>query len=180
MIGDIMISLLIIFSFFICMALLMASNQLQNIQNNWGEYRCNPSIMPFASYLGPPGTNNSENMSYCMQSAMTSLAPGILQPFSYLQSKTTGMMSGIANSLVVAREEQNNTKVQSSGIFSSIYSMFSNLIVTFNVIVIKLLSAQGKTSGILTTLLHIMSTVQLTFESMWAGVPGKMIKVLAK
>ena len=58
--------------------------------------------------------------------------------------------------------------------------MFSNLIVTFNVIVIKLLSAQGKTSGILTTLLHIMSTVQLTFESMWAGVPGKMIKVLAK
>ena len=111
---------------------------------------------------------------------MTSLAPGILQPFSYLQTKTTGMMSGITSSLVAAREEQNNSKVQSAGMFSSIYTMFSNIVVSFNLILIKMLSAQGKSSGILTTLLHIMTTVQLTFESMWNGVPGQMIRVLGK
>jgi len=110
---------------------------------------------------------------------MTSLAPGILQPFAYLQTKTTGMMSGITNSLVAAREQQNNSKEQSAGMFSSIYSMFANIIVSFNLIIIKMMAAQGRSAGILATLLHIMTTVSLTFESMWNGVPGKMIKALA-
>lgn len=180
MVTDIIRSLVIIFSCFLCITLIMAVSQLQNIQENWGEYRCNAAILPFASYVGPPGTTTSENMSYCMQSSMASLAPGILQPFSYLQTKTTGMMSGITSSLVAARQEQNNSKVQSAGMFSSIYTLFSNIVVSFNLMVIKMLSAQGKTSGILTTLLHIMTTVQLTFESMWNGVPGKMIRVLGK
>lgn len=179
MVGDILKGMVIIFSCFLCMTLIMASGQLQNIQQNWGEYRCIPAVMPVAGYIGPEGTNTSENFSYCMQSVMTSLAPGILQPFAYLQSKTTGMMSGITNSLVSAREAQNNSKVQSVGIFSSIYSMFANLIVSFNLIIIKMLAAQGKSAGILTTLLHVMTTVSLTFESMWNGVPGKMIKALA-
>lgn len=180
MLTDIIRSIVIILSCFLCITLIMSVGQLQNIRDNWGEYRCYTSILPFASYVGPPGTSTSENFSYCMQSSMTSLAPGLLQPFSYLQTKTTGMMSGITSSLVAAREQQNASKVQSAGMFSSIYSMFSNIILYFNLIVIKMLSAQGKFSGILTTLLHIMTTVQLTFESMWKGVPGKMIRVLGK
>ena len=39
---------------------------------------------------------------------------------------------------------------------------------------------QGKLTGMITVILYIMTTVQYTFESMWAGVPGKMIKVLGK
>jgi hypothetical protein len=179
MVGDILKGIVIILSCFLCMTLIMASGQLQNIQQNWGEYRCLPTVMPVAGYIGPPGTTTSKNFSYCMQSVMTSLAPGILQPFAYLQTKTTGMMSGITNSLVAAREEQNNSKQQSAGMFSSIYSMFANIIVTFNLIIIKMLAAQGKSAGILATLLHIMTTVAHTFESMWNGVPGKMIKALA-
>ncbi len=179
MVGDILKGIVIILSCFLCMTLIMASGQLQNIQQNWGVYRCLPTVMPVAGYIGPPGTTTSNNFSYCMQSDMTSLAPGILQPFAYLQTKTTGMMSGITNSLVAAREQQNNSKVQSAGMFSSIYSMFANIIVSFNLIIIKMMAAQGRSAGILATLLHIMTTVSLTFESMWNGVPGKMIKALA-
>ena len=178
MVGDILTSMVILFSFFLCLTLIMSSGQLQNIQDNWGEYRCIPSVMPFAGFLGPPGTTTSNNFSYCTQSAMTSFAPVILQPFTYLQSKTTGMMSSITDSLVAAREQNNSSKKESSGMFSSIYSMFANIIVYFNLIIVKILSAQGKSSGILMTLLHVMSTVQLTFESMWKGVPGKMIRAL--
>jgi hypothetical protein len=179
MIGDIFTSIVIILSVFICIGLIRTGGQLQNIQDNWSDYRCNPAIMPVAGSLGPPGTSTSENFSFCLQNAMSSVAPGILQPFAYLQTKTTGMMSGITNSLVAAREQNNNVKTQSVGMFSSIYSMFANILVSFNLIIIKVLAAQGKTSGILTTLLHIMTTVQLTFESMWNGVPGKMIQALS-
>ena len=53
MVGDILTSLVILGSCFLCMTLIMASGQLQNIQKNWGEYRCIPVVMPFAGYLGP-------------------------------------------------------------------------------------------------------------------------------
>jgi hypothetical protein len=180
MVGDTFTCIVIILSYFICMGLIMSAGQLQNIQDNWGDYRCNASIIPIAGYIGPSGTSTSDNFSFCLQSSMTSIAPSILQPFSYLQTKTTGMMSGITDSLVAAREQNNVSRKQSSGMFSSVYSMFANIIVSFNIIIIKLLSSQGKTSGILTTLLHVMTTVQYTFESMWAGVPGKMIRVLGR
>jgi len=88
-------------------------------------------------------------------------------------------MSGITNSLVAAREQQNNTKVQSTGMFASIYAMFANIIVAFNLIVIKVLSALGKTNGILAVLMHVITTVNYTFQSMWNGVPGAMIKALS-
>jgi hypothetical protein len=179
MINDIITSVHIIIAFSICMAMIMVSGNLQNIQDNWGEYRCNPAMIPLAGTIGPPGTTTSDNISFCMQSTMASLAPGILKPFAYLQSKTTGMMAGIANSLADAKQQNEGMKFRSASMFSSIYSMFSNILVTFNVVIIKILSAQGKTAGILTTLLHIMTTVQYTFESMWKGVPGKMIKALA-
>jgi len=179
MINDILTSINIIVAFSICMAMIMVSGNLQKIQDNWGEYRCNPAMIPLAGSIGPQGTTTSDNFSFCMQSAMTSLAPGILKPFSYLQSKTTGMMAGIADSLAAAKQQNESMKFQSTNIFSSIYSMFANILVTFNVVIIKMISAQGKSAGILTTLLHVMTTVQYTFESMWNGVPGKMIKALA-
>ena len=52
------------------------------------------------------------------------------------------------------------------------------MIVEFNVIVIKLLDVQGKLTGIITSILYIMTVVQYAFESMWAGIPGKMIKAM--
>jgi large subunit ribosomal protein L2 len=42
------------------------------------------------------------------------------------------------------------------------------------------LDVQGKVTGIITTILYIMTVVQYTFESMWNGIPGSMIKALGK
>jgi hypothetical protein len=58
--------------------------------------------------------------------------------------------------------------------------VFINIIVEFNIIVIKLIDIQGKMAGVMATIMHIMTTVQYTFQSMWDGVPGKMIKTIGK
>jgi hypothetical protein len=34
--------------------------------------------------------------------------------------------------------------------------------------------------AIIATIMYIMTTVMYTFESMWAGVPGAMIKTISK
>ena len=157
-------------------------NTMTDIQSNWTKNRCNPILMPFASYLAPEGNTitTSDNFSYCVQSLMATFAPTILQPFSYLQSMTVDMMESIQTSQAASTEQTYWIKTSVANVISNIYGVFLNVIIEFQIIIIKLLDVQGKLTGMITVILYIMTTVQYTFESMWAGVPGKMIKVLGK
>jgi hypothetical protein len=182
MLVDWLKTILIMVLCFLCIMLIQMGGQIKNLQENWGSYRCNPAIIPIAGFIAPEGAtmSTSDNMSYCIQSVMSTLAPNILQPLTYLQTKTTSMVSNLTDSMYAAREQQVAAQKKSTFSFGSIYSMFANIIVTFNVILIKLVAAQGKSSAIMATLMHILMTVKLTFESMWAGSPGKIFRTLAK
>jgi len=173
-------SILIISIFLLFIAIDSANSSLQSVQDNWSLYRCNPMMMPFATYFAPEGTNisASDNFSFCIQSMMTSFAPSITQPFEYLQSMSVDMMGSISDSTAASTEQSSGLRFSMSSIFGSIYGVFINVIVQFNVIVIKMMDVQGKISAVMTTLLYIMTAVQYTFESMWNGIPGKMIKML--
>ena len=168
-----------IFLFFIAMDSYNAN--VQSIQNNWSLYRCNPMMMPFASYFAPQGTEitTQDNFSYCIQSMMSTFAPSITQPFEYLQSMSVDMMGSINDSVTASTQQSSELRSNTGSIFDSIYGVFINVIVQFNMIIIKMMDVQGKISAVMTTLLYIMTTVQYTFESMWNGIPGKMIQTIS-
>ena len=157
-------------------------NTMTDIQSNWNKNRCNPILMPFAGYIAPEGTTitTSDNFSYCVQSLMATFAPTILQPFSYLQSMTVDMMESIHISQTASIEQTSWITSSVSNIITNIYGVFINVIIEFNIIIIKLLDVQGKLTGMITVILYIMTTVQYTFESMWNGIPGDMIRTLGK
>ncbi len=136
--------------------------------------------MPFAGYVSPDGSTTQDNFSYCIQSIISNFAPTITQPFSYLQSMTADMMDSINTSTQSSTEQTSWLKGNVSGIIGNLYAVFLNVIIEFNIIVIKLIDTQGKISGIMATVLYIMTAVQYTFESMWNGVPGVMIKTIGK
>jgi hypothetical protein len=179
---DWIVSIFIICTFSIFLAVDTFNGSVQSVQDNWSLYRCNPIMMPVASYFAPKGSTvtTQDNFSYCVQGMMTNFAPGITQPFNYLQSMTVDMMGSINESLSASTEQSSYMSFNMANIFGSIYGVFLNVIVEFNVLVIKLMDTQGKISGIITTLLYIMTAVQYTFESMWAGIPGKMIKTIGR
>ena len=92
-------SIVIISIFLLFIALDSFNANVQSIQDNWSLYRCNPMMMPFASYFAPEGTEITaqDNFSFCIQSMMTSFAPSITQPFEYLQSMSVDMMGSISD-----------------------------------------------------------------------------------
>jgi len=151
---------------------------VQNMQDNWALYRCNPIMMPFAGYIAPDGTTTQDNFSFCIQNIMANFAPTVTQPFSYLQNMTLDMMNSINTSTESSTSQTSWLKDGISGIFQNIYAIFLNVIVEFNIIVVKLIDVQGKLSGIIATILYLMTAVMYTFESMWNGVPGAMIKAI--
>jgi hypothetical protein len=155
---------------------------MDTIRSNWSLYRCNPAMMPFASFFAPKGTviTAEENFSYCTQTMLSSFAPNIMQPFAYLQSMTVDMMGSINNSLQSSNSNFSFFKFGASGIFQSLFKVFINIIIQFNILSIKMMDTQGKLTGIVSTVMYIMTTVMYTFEGMWNGVPGAVIKAIGK
>jgi len=139
-------------------------------------------MLPFASYFAPKGTviTTEDNFAYCIQTMMASFAPSIMQPFSYLQSMTVDMMGSINDSMSASKTESANMKSNTSNVITSLYGVFQNIIIRFNLLNKKMANTQGKLTGIITTIMYIMTTVQYTFQSMWNGIPGAMIKTLGK
>lgn len=172
-------SLCIIFLFFILLCINLFGTSIQSIQDNWPIYRCTPIMLPFAGFISPDGSTTSDNFSYCIQSIMTSFAPTITQPFSYLQSMTSDMMESINTSNENTTDQQSEIKTGVSDIVQNLYGVFINVIIEFNMIVIKMIDTQGKLSGIMAAMMHIMTSVQYTFQSMWDGIPGVMIRTIA-
>jgi len=165
----------------IFLSILTANQGIQSLQDNWALYRCNPIIMPFASFFAPKGMemSSSDNFSYCIQSMMMAFAPSITQPFEFLQSMTVMMMGNISQNLTQQQQQNTTTRSTTGGMFSSIYNVFFGVIIQFNLMMVKIMDVQGKITGIMSTIVHIITAVQYTFESMWAGIPGKMIKTLS-
>lgn len=173
-------SFCIIVLFFLFLFISLFAGSVQNIKDNWVQYRCIPMMLPFAGYIAPDGTSTSDNFSYCIQNIMTSFGPTITQPFNYLQTMTMDMMDSINTSNENTTDQTSDIKDSAAGIFASLYAVFINIIIEFNIIIIKLIDTQGKMAGIMAAIMHIMTTVQYTFQSMWNGIPGKMIQTIGK
>ena len=90
------------------------------------------------------------------------------------------MMSSINTSNENTTDQTSSIKFNVAGIFGRLYAVFINIIIEFNMIVIKLVDTQGKMSGVMASILYIMTSVQYTFESMWNGIPGVMIRTIGK
>jgi hypothetical protein len=173
-------SFLIFILFFIYLSINLFAGSIENVRKNWAQYRCIPLMMPFAGLISPDKTTTSENFSYCIQNIMMSFAPTITQPFNYLQKMTLDMMDSINTSNENTTEQQSDIKDSTAGILANLYAVFINVIIEFNIIVIKLIDTQGKMSGIIASIMHIMTSVQYTFQSMWDGFPGQMIRFLGR
>ena len=173
-------SIFIIFMFSLFLVVDTYNGSIKTLRSNWNLNRCNPLMMPFAGYIAPKGSNISteDNFSYCVHNMMTNFAPSIIQPFNYIQSMTVDMMNSINDSLYASTSNSSYFSFSMSSIFENIYGVFLNTVIEFNILIIKIMDTQGKISGIITTLLYIMTAVNYTFQSMWNGIPGNMIQTI--
>jgi hypothetical protein len=155
---------------------------VKEVQANWPKYRCNPAYMPFAATFAPPGTNitASENLSYCLTETMQSLAPNITAPLKYVQDMTLNVLSDSANANESTLDKTDQFKFDTGLNFLNVFENMGNVATSVQVLMIKMLDSQQKLTGIIATVLNMMTTVQFTFQSMWDGIPGQMIRGFEK
>ena len=175
---DLVKSIFIVGVFMILTATTLFSTGMQNLKDNWPIYRCNPILMPFAGNIGDVSTE--ENFSYCIQDTMSALVPALTQPFAYMQDLSTNTLQSLVGSMSNAQGEQSFMRFNFGGIMTGLYDTFLNVIIQFNTMFLKLNDTQGKLVGMVTVMLYVMTSVQYTFQSMWDGIPGSLIRSFDK
>jgi hypothetical protein len=154
----------------------MISN-IKKVKENWPMYRCNPAVMPFASFFGEDAM---DNFNYCMTDMQKGSITEMLQPITYNVDLMSSFSSNFATGLNSSREVMSDMK---SGIFSIVeyvYKMFSAIVIQFQKIGIALKDVVGKFSALLVAVLYLTDGSLKTMESAWKGPPGQAIRAVGK
>jgi len=139
---------------------------INNIINNWSQYRCDALVMPFAGLIMqstlPPGTTQSQytqqNFQYCTQNVMSNSMGDFLQPLEYNNQLAVTNATIMTNSLNSARQNSTNVRNSSHNITTALGNVFTNASANSKTVGAYGTSISGKTDTIATTSRDSMNT----------------------
>tara|TARA_Y100000389_G_C17461002_1_gene521688 strand:+ start:1103 stop:2047 length:945 start_codon:yes stop_codon:yes gene_type:complete len=175
--SDITYSILIIVIFILLLFFNIVIVGIQNIKENWPEYRCNPMVMPFASIFGQ---DTNENFTYCIQTMQSNYMSYLMQPLDYNFSVITELGSSLTNSINDIRAFFDNFRTMITSLIQSIFGVFLNLIIEFQKLIINIKDLFAKFIGILAALMYTLDGSIITMQSVWKGPPGKAVRAIGK
>jgi hypothetical protein len=190
---SIFLFIFITFIFFLFFSYYNVKNNIHKYQSNPSEYRCHPTVMPFAGYIySHPGMTNSQfnrsNIMYCMRETLKNILGDVLQPLEYISQQIQKIQSFNFGSMNFLRAIFSDIRNAMSGIFALLYSLLANLFASINHIIIFLSSAFIKTvtiplsvlyaGDILIYCLRIIAKMILTSIIVTLSVLGVFITVI--
>lgn len=175
--SDILISLLIIIVFGGIYAFSILKAEFKNIKKNWPKYRCNPAIMPFANTFGH---DTGQNFTYCIQTMQGNYMSYLLTPVHYIMSVLSHMIGNVIEDLNFVRIKIFSLVDNIKNIILSIFSIFINIMIEFQKMIIKIKDIVSKLIGTMVALVYILNGGIMTGESIMAGPIGDTLNVVRK
>ena len=146
---------------------------IQDIKNNWPEYRCNPMYMPLSDDI-------EQDFTYCIQSMQTNYMGTLLQPLTSVSNTNTNVLSSAVTDINSVRAMFDKVRTFISSAVESIFGVFLNLVIEFQKITIGIKDLVGKIIGVMVTLMYLVDGSIKTMNSAWTGPPGQMVQALGK
>ena len=173
--SDVTLTVIIVITFIALYLFNILAIGIQRIKDNWPLYRCQPMIMPFASFFGH---NTSKNFAYCIQNIQTNFMGELLKPMNLNIGILGKLTSGLTTNLNFARGFMSGFRFDLGDIFSNIFATLFNVMVEVQRLIINLKDIIGKFTGVLITALYVLNGAILTMGSAWSGPPGELVRAL--
>tara|TARA_Y100000768_G_scaffold307929_5_gene242084 strand:- start:30234 stop:30689 length:456 start_codon:yes stop_codon:yes gene_type:complete len=113
-----------------------------DIKENWQDYKCKPSIIPFASSYGPPGTSTADNFQECLTKMSEANMFDLLAPmgalFKGITEQSDNLTAGVGGLDDIMNNMTNST--------NNMLSMHSNLLINVISGVYKILANMKDTT----------------------------------
>jgi hypothetical protein len=148
--GSLIITVLSVLIVFVLYSYFTLSHNFGKIRANWNEYKCNPSVIPFAGLINGEKTTTQANFTECTQTMLTYLSSEFLQSIYYTSHVTGEIFSGLADDLNNIRKMMSYLRDSVAEVIDSVMSRFLYALMPIRRDIIKLKSTLGKTEGVLT------------------------------
>jgi len=168
-------SMMIIVLFVVVAIVPFYSTKMQDVKKNWVKYRCDPRVMPFASYFGHDTMNN---FIQCAQQIQGGVMDEMLAPVHFNISGITDTMGGLGDAVQDVRKVMNQTRGFLGSITAKIFGVFLNITLQFELMTIKVRDLVAKVVGIVATLLYMLTGGVKVGESIVGGPIVGMMKAV--
>lgn len=172
---DITLTSIIILIFIFLYLVPLMSVGVKNIRENWVQYRCNPMVMPFASFFGEDPT---KTFTYCTQTMMKDFMGYLLLPLQHSINIIQTAGGEFEESINDVRKVISSTRSFVTSIVQDIFGILLNILVEIQKTMIHLKDLVAKLVGIMTAILYMVSGTMDAMQSAWNGPPGKMTRAL--
>jgi hypothetical protein len=148
--GSLIITAITVLVAFVICSYFMISHNFGQIRANWNEYKCHPSVIPFAGLINGENTTTQANLTECTQTMLTNLTSDMLKPIYYSTQVTGSMLSGLVDDLNNVRKMMSYLRDSVSNVVDSVMSRLLYALMPVRRDIIKMKSMLGKTEGVLT------------------------------
>ena len=165
------ISIILIIVIYTVIALAVNMTKYKSyIYDNWSTYKCNPLIIPMASYYNP-SMSTGENFNNCLTEMQLEFFKILLAPvfaiLDILQSTMTSIL-GVFNSL---RSQISSIRSRVQSYVEKIIQVFEGLEISMRKFLIKIKSMVGKAEGVMVITEYTFIVISMALEWVF-NVPG--------
>lgn len=165
------ITIIIIFCIYLFIAIgTVMPNYKQVVYNNWSEYKCNPLIIPMASYYNP-SVSTGENFNTCITQLQLVFFKILLAPLYNILEVLQSTLTSLKDAFNSLRQMMSDIRSRIQSIITSIIQKFETIELQLRLFLIKLKSSIGKMEGVMVTTEYTFVIISLALEWIF-NVPG--------
>lgn len=135
---------------------------VNNINENWATYRCNPMVMPFAGVLGH---DPSENFNHCTSSIQAVTVNNVMKPFNQQMNQIKKVSKENSKKSRETAHRQRGFMSVISKLSDSLNDVSTNLAVETNRGSMAVTNVFRKMAGIMQVVNHTVQGVSITGKS---------------
>lgn len=162
--------MIILFIYVIIAVATVMSKYKKKIYDNWSEYRCNPLIIPMASYYNP-SVSTGENFNTCLTQMQLLFFKILLGPLYSLLEMIQSVMKNMLDSFDSLRNFISLIRSRVKQILISIIQKIESLELGLRQFLIRLKSSIGKMEGVMITAEYTFIVISMALEWIF-NVPG--------
>lgn len=170
--GDIAKTVLIILIFLALYFSTILTSGIQKVKDDWPQYRCLPTYMPLAGYIGKDPV---ANFAYCVGNIQTDMMGFFLEPIQHVLGMAMEMISWILERVQLIRQVLEKLKKMAMGLFGDVYGMFVNVLIQFQKLIIKTKDTVMKLIGTVVMFIYLLQGAIATGQSIQNGPIGKTL-----
>lgn len=181
--GSLVMTIILILVFFILLSYFYVKSKMKDIQQNWSEEKCNPSVIPFAGLINPPPEGSAmdytgENFNQCINTTLEGVSDIAMQPIYYAMSISNEFMQGTIDAINKLREMTSKIREDIANFSKDVYNRILNVLMPLLYMLIKMKDAFQKVNGVMGTSIFSLLGAYETIRSLFNSIAELIIVIL--